>query len=120
MERRKYFSMTLWVGVIALTGMSLLYMSCNHQQEKANFEKQLDECLPGALQRQNEFDNPEDAILYQHECLHRESHDSIFLSLSDQQIANIASILLKHQQRISVSDIVYEYVKNKSIYDTKF
>lgn len=116
MERRKYFSMIL-VGSIAMIGTYLLYMSCNHQQEKADFEKQLNECLPGALQCLNEFDNIEDAILYHHECLLRERQDSIFLSLSYQQIANIASILMTQQQRISVSDIVYEYVKNRSIYD---
>lgn len=69
MERGKNFSMNLWIGVIALTGVSLLCMSCNPQQERVNFEKQLDECLPGALQRQNEFENTEDIILYQHECL---------------------------------------------------
>lgn len=80
------------------------------------FQDKIDAYLPVAMQKMYEFDNSIDVVLYKQERLRQLETDSIFTSLTDQQLSNISAVLLKQQKKFGINDIVYEYKANKRIY----
>lgn len=115
----KYLMFAL-IGGLFITGM-VTTTSCEKIREEITppdsvFKQQVDEYLPIALQKMYEFDNPADVIAYQQERRRQLEFDSILLTLQDQTIANICTVLGRQQKTYGLSDIVYEYRTNKRIY----
>lgn len=115
----KYLMFAL-IGGLFITGM-VTTTSCEKIREEITppdsvFKQQVDEYLPIALQKMYEFDNPTDVIAYQQERRRQLEFDSILLTLPDQTIANICTVLGRQQKVYGISDIVYEYRTNKRIY----
>lgn len=116
----------LLFGVLALIGVGGVCSSCDHQLKKYRSDSYLDsvefshmlvKSLPAAQQQVYKFDDVVDVITYKLERQRQHKVDSIFMTLSDQQIANISSVLFKRGRSISVKDIVYEYQAYKHVYD---
>lgn len=104
-----------------LIAVSVLTTSCDRAKREFTppdsvFENRIDSYLPIAMQKLYTFDSPTDAILYKQERQRQLEFDSIFCSLSDQDLANICAVLAKQQSQFSISDIVYEYRANRRIY----
>lgn len=112
-------SVILMIAIFALIGV----YGCESHKERveqrleSKFLQLLKENLPQAMQGLKTFETVEDAIIYKQ--LEREKCivDSTFLSMSDQTVANVVSVLQKQQMRITVANIVHEYVFNKHVYD---
>lgn len=115
----KYF-LFLFIGAV-LVATAIATSSCDRARREFTppdsvFQNRMDAYLPVALQKITEFNNPTDAVLYKQERCRQLEFDSIFCKLSDQELANICSVLAKNQSTFGISDIVYEYKANKRIY----
>ena len=115
----KYLMFAL-IGGLLIAGI-VTTTSCERIKEEiappdSIFKQQVDEYLPIALQKMYEFDSPTDVIAYQQERRRQLEFDSILLTLPDQTIANICTVLGKQQKTYGISDIIYEYRANKRIY----
>ena len=106
------------MGFVLIAAASICSTSCDRvrQTDEQAFEAMLEEHLPKALQNVYTFSDVNDVILYKHERVSQLFTDSVFTSLSDQEIANVVSVLKKQQDTFGVSDIVYEYRANQRIY----
>lgn len=116
----------LLFGGLVLCGLATLCQSCDNalqryqnteQTDSIKFQELLVKCLPSAQRQIYTFDDVTDVMAYKLERQRQHDIDSIFMTLSDQQIANITAVLLKHKQRCSISEIVTEYCSYKRVYD---
>ena len=108
------------IGALLITAVATT-SSCDRAKREFTppdsvFQNKIDSYLPIAMQKLYIFDGPMDAIGYRQERLRQLEFDSIFLQLSDQDLANICAVLAKQQKQFSISDIVYEYKANRRIY----
>ena len=109
--------LALFTLIIAGSGMC---QSCHRHGipiDDEEFKEKLDQYLPEAIQNVYAFDDVTDVLLYKQERSNQAFVDSVFGELSDQEVANVVSVLKKQKDgKIRVSDIVYEYNANKRIY----
>lgn len=69
------------------------------------------------LQTYEQFNNPEEVVLYQGRQRYITETDSIFMSLTDRQLIDISYGILKSKRKCTISEIVKEYLDYKHIYD---
>lgn len=127
MKRLKDFITLLALSIIV--SIAGLTSSCknNYVPREGAVEVIVAKVLPDVLQEklpeiivesQNPtFYDPVDAVVYKIEKENQVKTDSIFLSLSDQQVATISYVLSNRQETFTVRDIVNEYVTSKHVYN---
>lgn len=119
MEKWIKSSAILMIAIFALMGM----YGCEEQRARAEkkFESKflslLKENLPQAMQELKTFDTVEDVMIYKQLEYEKYLVDSTFLSMSDQTVANVVSVLQKQTIKLTIANIVHEYAFNKHIYD---
>jgi hypothetical protein len=109
------------MGVILFTLILAGLQSCNGHRPRIpiddqEFQDKLDQFLPEALKNVYAFSDITDVIIYKQERSTQNYIDSVFLTMTDQEVANVVAVLKKQQSSFGVSDIVYEYTSNRRIY----
>lgn len=127
MKRLKDFITLLALSIIV--SIAGLTSSCknNYVPREGAVEVIVAKVLPDVLQEKLpeiivESQNPTfydsvDAVVYKLVKENQVKTDSIFLSLSDQQVATISYVLSNRQETFTVHDIVNEYTTSKHVYD---
>lgn len=121
----KKLLMLLLLGILMLVGVGGIASSCERGlsmnnttfKDSVEFSEMLVKCLPSAQQQIYRFNDVTDVVAYRLERQRQHDYDSIFMTLTDQQVSNICSVLFKHKRAISISEIVTEYSAYKRVYD---
>lgn len=114
----------LWfsIALIMLTFVVLSFTSCHHKsgpQPKHSISEYVDSTdLYRVL---DQIDNPtftsiDDALTYHHNELQYREQDSVFFSLTQEEIANIYSVLVKRHEKPTKMAIAAEYMDNVKVY----
>lgn len=117
MKRFIKFMLGAFVFALACVSTSTI-TSCSRPSNPTDkwFKEKLDQHLPQAMQNLYSFEDVTDVMLYKQERGTQLYIDSVFTSMTDQEVANVVSVLKKEQTKFGVSDIVYEYNANRRIY----
>lgn len=98
--------------------------SCRHhddhyydRRDSVWFTHMLQKTLPAAEATLVSFESPIDAIARRDELNHHRQCDSIFVSMNDQTMANVCSVLFRSKRYITPEDIVKEYMSYRRVYD---
>lgn len=117
------YLMSFFLGALILAGSGMCQSCRDHRPripiDDEEFQEKLDKYLPSAMQNMYSFEDVTDVMLYKQERSAQHFIDSVFISMSDQEVANVVTVLKKEQpnrSRFGVSDIVYEYRAGQRIY----
>jgi hypothetical protein len=110
------------MGLILLTLMVVGAGTCQSCQRHRyhipdeEFKDKLDQFLPEALKNVSAFTDVTDVMIYRQNAEWNHYVDSVFLQMTDQEIANVFSVLRKQMETVRITDIVHEYNSNRRIY----
>lgn len=96
-----------------LATLMLALMSCGH---KSGRQVPVHEDPP--QQEVKTFTDKASVLEYHDWCINSHSVDTIFLSMPATVLGDVVSVLLKNKSTITVDDIVYEFLKNRNIYES--
>ena len=122
---KKFIKLFMFVllGLFMIGGIAT-FSSCDRfkdrttpEKDSAQFVEMVAKALPAAMQQMYTFDDVTDVMSYRLERQRQAQYDSVFISISDQTIANIVSVLSKSKSNYTISDIVNEYSMNRRVYD---
>lgn len=115
------------LGILISLGMASICSACDGQLRHSThvakefdslaFSNMLIKCLPNVQSESPKFEDITSVIIYKQKAERVHQLDSIFFSLTDQQVSNIASVLIRSNRSTTVQSIVLEYLENKYIYD---
>lgn len=123
MKKFLKYLMSFFLFALILAGSGMC-QSCRDRRphipiDDEEFQEKLDKYLPSAMQNMYSFEDVTDVMLYKQERSTQHFIDSVFINMSDQEVANVVTVLKKEQpnrSRFGVSDIVYEYRAGQRIY----
>lgn len=110
----------MMVLLCALLGTALFHSCIDRESDREYYEDLIEdkvqEVLPDAMTQMYTFTSATDAMLYQQERATQKSVDDVFLSMTEKEVADVSTVLLKKLESITISDIVNEYRANRRIY----
>lgn len=81
------------------------------------FSEQLEKHLPIVQKKLASFSDVHDVVTYKHERECRSSAEQTFLQMTNQQIINAASVILRSKSYCTIEEIVQEYNSYRHVYD---
>jgi len=104
----------------AVLGTALFHSCTDRESDREYYEDLIEdkvqEVLPDAMMQMYTFTSATDAMLYQQERATQKSTEDVFLSMTEKEVADVSTVLLKKLESITISDIVNEYRANRRIY----
>lgn len=81
------------------------------------FSEQLEKHLPIVQKKLAAFSDVHDVITYKHERECRSSAEQTFMQMTNQQIINAVSVILRSKSYCTIEEIVQEYNSYRHVYD---
>jgi len=118
MKKFIYGCLIVLFAVLASTATSVALVSCDKgpvSLKPAVGVKEVSNCLDSIVNPR--LNTTKDVFELQNRLVTNAYIDSVFMSMDQKTLENVASVCLKRLHIVTKDDIVSEFIKNRSIYD---